>query len=196
MRHGFLSLLLLLAGGFSLPALGAVENTAYGSIAGQAGSIQPSPPLRLNVEELTLVKESRDSAGNLMARDALTGQGAVVWFVIYLNNNLDSALDDIQIEDVVASGVGNFTVQELSSGIHAEALDLSTVDAGTESARISAAWNAAWTPISDGSGDHANALNSGEYDSTTQTFRFGTAATSVQVPAKTLRAYRIKVIIN
>lgn len=196
MSRQLLSLFLFLAGGFFLPALGAVENTASGSIAGQSDSVISSGVLRLNVQELTLFKESRDSAGNLMARDALTGQGAVVWFVIYLNNNLDSALDDIQIEDVVASGAGNFTVQELSSGVHAEAIDLASVEAGTESARISAAWNASWTPISDSGSDHANTLNSGEYDSSTQTFRFGTSATPVQVPAKTLRAYRIKVIIN
>lgn len=174
----------------------AADNTATGSIGGVPGTLQSSATVSLTVNELTLIKEVRSAIGDPLPREASAGQGTVIWFVIYVNNDTSSALDDIQLEDPVAQGAGNFSVMELSSGVHAQAIDLANITPGNEQAALNAAWNNSWQNITDTAGDNANDLASGEYDSGSQTFRFGTPSTSAQVPPQTLRAYRIKVTVN
>lgn len=186
---GLLSLMLL------HPAL-AAENTATGSIGGITDSLQPSATIHLDVEELELIKVVRSSTGQPLPREAAAGQGSVLWFVIYVNNQLESPLEDLQIEDEVASGTGNFTVEELGSGVHAQAIDLSNVEPGDEEDALTAAWDGAWQDVTDSGSDHGGETASGEYDSGSQTFRFGTSGSQSTVPGKTLRAYRIKVIVN
>lgn len=174
----------------------AAENTATGSIAGTAGTLTPSATVKLNVVELQLIKQVRNSQGYLLKRDTGSANGATLWFVIYVNNEIASTVEDIQVEDVVANGPNNFTVQELATGFHAEAIDIPGVTVGSEDIKITENWTNTWQPISDAVGDHVGALNTGEYDAAQQKFSFGTAANPANIPGNTLRAYRFKVVIN
>lgn len=177
-------------------ALWAADNTATGSIGGVTGTLQPSATVRLEVKALALIKEVRSSTGQPLDRNTAAGQGSVLWFVIWVHNDLSTSLDEIQLEDVVTSGPGQFTVLALAAGVHAQVLDLTGVSSGGETAAITDAWSDAWQDITDAGGDHNGTTPSGEYDSGTQTFRFGTSATLANIPANTLRAYRLKVVVN
>lgn len=193
----FYLLVLSLAGCMICPRLlWAADNTATGSIGGTTGTLQPSATISLEVKALELVKEVRSSTGQPLARDTAAGQGSVLWFVIWVHNDLSTALEDIQLEDVVSSGPGQFTVLSLAPGVHAQAIDLSGVNSGEATAAITGAWETSWQDVTDVSGDHSGTPASGEYDSGTQTFRFGTSGTLTTIPANTLRAYRLKVMVN
>lgn len=176
--------------------LWAADNTATGSIGGTTGTLQPSATISLEVKALELVKEVRSSTGQPLARNTAAGQGSVLWFVIWVHNDLSTSLDDIQLEDVVTSGPGQFTVLSLATGVHAQAIDLTGVNSGEEATAITGAWENTWQDITDPGGDHSGTPASGEYDSGTQTFRFGTSGTLANIPANTLRAYRLKVMVN
>lgn len=176
--------------------LWAADNTATGSIGGVTGTLQPSATISLDVKALELVKEVRSSTGQALPRNAAAGQGSVLWFVIWVHNDLSTSLDEIQLEDVVTSGPNQFTVLSLGTGVHAQALDLTGINSGEEAAAITNAWDSPWQDITDAGGDHNGSTASGEYDSGTQTFRFGTSGTPANIPPNTLRAYRLKVVVN
>ena len=125
--------------------IGGIDN---GTLVGGDGS--GNAQVTLNVTDLALVKQARDTTGQVLAPGALTAVGQDVWFVLYVDNPTIATAEDVRIDDVL---------DEVAFAYATGSLEMAVLASGATDA---ATWAAAWTPLTDNSADDAaSALDTG-----------------------------------
>ena len=81
----------------------AATNTAIGDIAGVDADLTDSNTFTMTSQTLALVKRAFDAGGTAIADSSTLAKGSTVKFLIYINNKVDQATNDVSIRDVLAA---------------------------------------------------------------------------------------------
>jgi len=112
--------------------LGGIDN---GTLIGGDGT--GNAQVTLNVVDLALVKQARDSGGQVLPAGAAVVAGQDVWFLLYVDNPTAAPADSLEITDAL---------DESGFSYVPGTLQIATLAAGASDA---ATWSAAWAPLSD-----------------------------------------------
>ncbi len=174
----------------------AAVNSATGGIAGInngtliGGDGSGPAQIAINSVQLTLAKEARDLAGNVLAAGADVAPNQEIYFVLYVDNITDFTAYRLTIEDAIDET--QFTYVDNS-------MEATTVASGSNTV---ARWAGSWTPLSDALGapdDQASVLDSGApagLDKLTAGEVAGQVNTPLAIPAQTQWAIRFRVRVN
>jgi hypothetical protein len=153
-----LSLALLAVAGLAIPASRAATNTGTGDIAGVPADLTPSNTFTLNTSTLALIKRAFLANGTPITSGSSLPKGTLVKFMIYINNDTAFGVNDVSVQDVLASA---FAYQagsiKTSNTVAACAAALCT---GPEEAAIYAAVNGG-TAKTDGTPDDEASYTAG-----------------------------------
>ncbi len=169
-------------------AMGGIGGINNGTLIGGDGS--GPAQIEINSVQLTLVKEARDLAGNVLAAGADVAPNQEIYFVLYVDNITDFTAYRLTIEDAIDET--QFTYVDNS-------MEATTVASGSNAA---ARWAGSWTPLSDALGapdDEASVLDSGGpagLDKLTAGEVAGQVNTPLAIPAQTQWAIRFRVRVN
>jgi uncharacterized repeat protein (TIGR01451 family) len=177
------------------PQLTAATNAVTAGIGGlnngtlSGGDGTGTGRITINTVDLALVKQARDSLGNLLPDGANVAPGQEIYFVIYVDNSTSVPAVDIQISD--ALNETEFTYVPGS-------LEYQTAPTGTS---IDAIWALGWSAVSDAvdAGDAASAADSGApagLDRITAGQVAGQANKQLDIPGSELWVLRFRVTIN
>ena len=140
--------------------------------------------------DLALVKQARDLAGTVLPDGANVSPGQEIYFVLYVENPTDFAVDDLRISD---------PINDLEFNYITGSLEQTVVPAGSTDAAI---WAGVWTPLSDVVGapdDSASITDTGGPPSEDR-LTLGAVPLQpnqiVDLPAQSLRAVRFRVRVN
>jgi hypothetical protein len=169
-------------------ATGGIGGINNGTLIGGDGS--GPAQIEINSVQLTLAKEARDLAGNVLAAGADVAPNQEIYFVLYVDNITDFTAYRLTIEDAIDET--QFTYVDNS-------MEATTVASGSNAA---ARWAGIWTPLSDALGapdDQASVLDSGGpagLDKLAAGEVAGQANTPLAIPAQTQWAIRFRVRVN
>ncbi len=169
-------------------ATGGIEGINNGTLIGGDGS--GPAQIEINSVQLTLAKEARDLAGNVLAAGADVAPNQEIYFVLYVDNITDFTAYRLTIEDAIDET--QFTYVDNS-------MEATTVASGSNTV---ARWAGIWTPLSDALGapdDQASVLDSGApagLDKLTAGEVAGQVNTLLAIPAQTQWAIRFRVRVN
>jgi hypothetical protein len=169
-------------------ATGGIEGINNGTLVGGDGS--GPAQIEINSVQLTLAKEARDLAGNVLAAGADVAPNQEIYFVLYVDNITDFAAYRLTIEDAIDET--QFTYVDNS-------VEATTIASGSNTV---ARWAGIWTPLSDALGapdDQASVLDSGApagLDKLTAGEVAGQINTPLVIPAQTQWAIRFRVRVN
>jgi hypothetical protein len=169
-------------------ATGGIGGINNGTLIGGDGS--GPAQIEINSVQLTLAKEARDLAGNVLAAGADVAPNQEIYFVLYVDNITDFTAYRLTIEDAIDET--QFTYVDNS-------MEATTVASGSNTV---ARWAGIWTPLSDALGapdDQASVLDSGGptgLDKLTAGEVAGQVNTPLAIPAQTQWAIRFRVRVN
>ncbi len=169
-------------------AMGGIGGINNGTLIGGDGS--GPAQIEINSVQLTLAKEARDLAGNVLAAAADVAPNQEIYFVLYVDNITDFTAYRLTIEDAIDET--QFTYVDNS-------MEATTVASGSNTV---ARWAGSWTPLSDALGapdDQASVLDSGApagLDKLTAGEVAGQVNTPLAIPAQTQWAIRFRVRVN
>ena len=140
--------------------------------------------------DLALVKQARDLAGTVLPDGANVSPGQEIYFVLYVENPTDFAVDDLRISD---------PINDLEFSYITGSLEQTVVPAGSTDAAI---WGGAWTPLSDvvGAPDDGASITDTAGPPAEDRLTLGAVPLQpnqiVDLPAQSLRAVRFRVRVN
>ena len=174
----------------------AATNSATGGIGGinngtlVGGDGTGTAQFELNSVRLSLVKEARDLAGNLLAPGADVTAGGEIYFVLYVDNITDFSAARISIDDAIDETQFTYVSSSLES---------TTVVSGADAI---ARWASTWAPLTDILGapdDQASVLDSTSppgLDRLSVGEVTGQVNLPLAIPARTQWAIRFRVTVN
>ncbi len=169
-------------------AMGGIGGINNGTLIGGDGS--GPAQIEINSVQLTLAKEARDLAGNVLAAGADVAPNQEIYFVLYVDNITDFTAYRLTIEDAI---------DETQFTYVTNSVEATTVASGSNAV---ARWAGIWTPLSDALGapdDQASVLDSGApagLDKLTAGEVAGQLNTPLAIPAQTQWAIRFRVRVN
>ncbi|MBT8136318.1 MAG: hypothetical protein KJO54_04800 [Gammaproteobacteria bacterium] len=175
------------------PNANAATNRAFGSIANgtlEGGDGSGEAAIELNSVQLSLVKQARDAAGNVLAAGADVSPGQPIWFVLLIDNVTSFPAAGIRISDILNES--EFTYVP-------DSIETATVASGSDDATI---WSGTWSSLTDAVGapdDIASITDSGgppQAESLTVGAVTGQMNAPVSIPANTILAVRFRVTVN
>jgi hypothetical protein len=116
-------------------------------------SLSVSNTVTINPLALSIMKEARLLNGTLLASPVSLPANTKFYFVLYVDNTTDIALNDVRIIDTIATGAGNFTVDAASfqilNTVAAPGIDMTAANIASWGG--SATWNAlTWSALTAG----------------------------------------------
>jgi hypothetical protein len=81
----------------------AATNQATGDIAGVDADLADSNTFTMTSQALALVKKAFDASGTAIADSSTLAKGTTVKFLIYVNNKVDQATNDVSLRDILAA---------------------------------------------------------------------------------------------
>lgn len=174
----------------------AAANSATGGIAGInngtliGGDGTGSAQIAINSVRLSLVKEARDLAGNVLGPGANVAPSQEIYFVLYVDNITDFSAYRMTMEDAI---------DETQFTYVANSLEATTVVSASDAV---ARWAGIWTPLTDSVGgpdDEASFIDSGGPagpDRLAVGAVAGQASLPLAIPPRTQWAIRFRVTVN
>lgn len=177
------------------PAVGAATNRALGGVNGinngtiSGGDGTGTSAFTINSTPLALVKQARDTSGNLLANGSSVPSGTDIYFVIYVDNPTDATATDVILLDQINES--QFTYIDGS-------LATTNVPSGSSDATI---WAGSWTLVSqDPGGDIGSIIDTAPTDGNRDRLTVGNEPSQpngqLDIPTGTLQAIRFRVRIN
>lgn len=169
-------------------ALGGIAGIDNGTFIGGDGSGEAQ--ITLEKTDLSLVKQSRDSTGNVLADGANVTPGQQIWFVLYIDNVTDFPAAGIRISDVLDESAFTYIPDSLQS---------TTVASGADDATL---WASPWVSLTDAVGapdDIASITDTGgppDKETLTVGEVSGQQNDPVNIPANTISAVRFRVTVD
>lgn len=169
-------------------ALGGIAGIDNGTLIGGDGTGEAQ--VTLEKIDLSLVKQARDAAGNVLADGANVTPGQQIWFVLYIDNVTDYPAAGIRISDVLNESEFTYIPDSLES---------TTVASGADDATL---WASSWLSLSDAVGapdDIASITDTGgppDKETLTVGEVAGQQNDPVTIPAQTIRAVRFRVTVD
>jgi len=141
---------------FVLSAQGAAVMAATNQATDPTGggvTLSASNIVTINPQALSIVKEARLLNGTLLASPVNLPASTKFYFVLYVDNTTDIALNDVRIIDAIATGAGNFTVDaatfQILNTTAAPGIDMTAANIASWAG--SATWNAlTWNALTAG----------------------------------------------
>ena len=176
----------------AFPAVNAVTGGIGGINNGTLRGGDGNGPARitLNVTGLSLVKQARDLAGNVLPDNADVVPGQEVYFVLFVDNPTSVTAANLRITDQINEA--EFTYIQSSA-------ELTVVPTGSDDATI---WAGSWSHVSDtpgGPDDGFSVVDTGgvaDRDRLTIGAVTGQTNQAVDVPGNSLLAVRFRVRVN
>ena len=141
---------------FILSAWGTAVMAATNQATDPTGggvSLTSSNIVTINPQALSIVKEARLLNGTLLTSPVSLPANTKFYFVLYVDNTTDIALNDVRIIDAIATGAGNFTVDpatfQILNTVAAPGIDMTAANIASWAG--SATWNAlTWNALTAG----------------------------------------------
>jgi len=116
-------------------------------------SLSGSNTVTINPLALSIVKEARLLDGTLLTSPVSLPVNTKFYFVLYVDNTTDIALNDVRIIDTISTGAGNFTVDpatfQVLNTVAAPGIDMTAANIASWAGI--ATWNAlTWNALSAG----------------------------------------------
>ena len=178
------------------PPAHAVVNAATGGVGGidngtlVGGDGTGEARLELFGVDLALVKQARDLSGTVLPDGAVVSPGQEIYFVLYVDNPTAVSVADFRLTDLL---------NEQQFSYVPGSLEQTVVPTGSNDATI---WAGPWTPQTDAVGapdDGASVTDTGG-PSGADRVTVGTEPVQtnqqVGIPALSLRAFRLRVVVN
>ena len=178
------------------PSASAATNRALGGIGGIdngtfiGGDGTGEAQITLEKVDLSLVKQARDTGGNVLADNANVTPGQQIWFVLYIDNVTDFPAAGIRISDILDESEFTYVPDSLES---------TTVTSGADDATL---WASPWASLTDAVGapdDIASIADTGgppDKETLTVGEVTGQQNDPVTIPAQTIRAVRFRVTVD
>lgn len=173
-------------------ATGGIGGHNDGSLANGDGT--GDARIELNSVRLALVKQARDTDGQVLAPGADVVPGQQIYFVLLVDNTTDFPADSLRLSDAL---------NEAEFSYIADSLETTAVPSGADAASL---WSAAWTPLTDAvngasgtADDEASVTDTAAPaggDRVTVGETSGQINQPLVIPARTLRAVRFRVTVN
>jgi len=169
-------------------ALGGVGGIDNGTLLGGDGTGEAR--ISLFAVDLALVKQARDLGGAVLPPGAPVTPGQEVWFVLYVDNPTPVPVDDLRLTDLIDES--QFTYVPGS-------LEQASVPSGSSDAFI---WAGSWSPLTDivGPPDDEGSVTDTRGPAGPDRLTIGAetvqANLTVDLPAATLRAFRLRARVN
>jgi len=179
-----------------VPSVFPAVNAVTGGIGGinngtlQGGDGTGPAQITLNVTGLSLVKQARDLAGNVLPDNSDVVPGQEIYFVLFVDNPTAVAAGNLRITDQINEA--EFTYIQSS-------VELTVLPTGSDDGTI---WAGSWSHVSDSLGgpdDGASVIDTGGTagrDRLTVGTVPGQANQAVDVPGDSILAVRFRVRVN